>query len=112
MGRGRVAGEQFGGRDAMMHPSELLPFAEDRLRDPYQRAHVEKIAESIKRQGYRGQQHDSHVTRPDLSSHIHLAHTDEGSFVMNGNHRVTALGLAGYSKKVPVRVTDLRTKER
>lgn len=94
----------------MMRPSELLPFAADRT-NPYDQQHVSRLAEKISRQGYRGGQHDSHVTRPDQSSHIHVTHTDEGSFLMNGNHRVHAMNQIGYDKKVPVRVTDLRTKK-
>lgn len=109
MGR-KVLGPQFGGRDALMSPSELLPLAQDRVSDPRDRAHVQDIAGRIKKQGYRSAQHDSNPTRPDLSSHIWVVRTDDDSWVENGNHRVHALGLAGYSKKVPVRLTDLRTK--
>lgn len=94
-----------------MRPAELLPLAADRLSDPRQREHVEDIAESIKRRGYLAGKHDSHSSRPKQSSHIHVVHTDDSSWVENGNHRVHALGLAGYSKPVPVRVTDLRTKK-
>lgn len=106
---GREMGQQFGGALQKMRPSELLPYAEDRTTDPVMRQHVESLAEKIGRQGYRGKQHDAY--KPQQSSHIHLAHTDSGSFVMNGNHRVAAMALAGYDKPVPVRVTDLRTKK-
>jgi hypothetical protein len=106
-----MAGQQWTNGAVLQHlaPSELAKYAEPRDRDPAERKHVDQIAESIKRQGYRVRQHDSHPSRPDLSSHIRLYHTDEGSFLSNGNHRVAALVRSGYSKKVPVMVKDLRS---
>jgi ParB-like chromosome segregation protein Spo0J len=105
-----VAGQQWGSSFTKMKPSELLPLAGDRTSDPNQRAHVEEIAASIKRSGYQAKKHDAF--EPKLSTHIHVVHTDEESYVWNGNHRVAALGLAGYTKPVPVRVSDFRSKNR
>lgn len=101
MGRGRVAGQQFDGRVTTMLPSELLPMAADRTTDDHQRAHVEDLAGRIRREGY----------KPGEPIHVALTDADPRGFLMNGNHRASALNLIGYRRPVPVRVTDLRSSK-
>lgn len=100
-------GNQFGQKVVMMRPSELAAYAEDRTSDLHQKRHVEDLAAKISRQGYRGKQHDHPVLA--RSNHIHLVHTNDESFLNNGNHRVAAMTQIGYDKPVPVRLSDFRT---
>lgn len=85
--------------------------AEDRLSDPASRKNVEALADSFRRVGYQTRKHggmsgDMHHYPP--SQPITVIHSDSGSSLWNGNHRVHAANMAGLDT-LPVLVKDYRT---
>ena len=93
-----------GRRMEWMRPSELQPHADtDIYKDGGQDDHVDRLATSIARRGYR---------KSDLGirDHIHLYQGDDVTALVQGNHRVHAMTKIGYDKPVPVVVSDRRTK--
>ncbi len=97
--------------------ADLLPHASDRTSDPRMRRNVEQIAESFRRFGPNSPARGGRFLLREYGNHVGsmehapvtLWHTDEGSFVEPGNHRVHAAALAGL-EHLPVEVRDRRTR--
>lgn len=97
---------------AHMTPEELLPHAIDRTSHPSDKRNVDEIAASMQKIGYQTRKHngmsgDVHHYPPSMP--ITLVHSDLGSSLWDGNHRVHAALQAGV-EKLPVRVHDYRTR--
>lgn len=93
-------------------PADILRYAEDR-RGEWDMQHVRKLTEKFQREGYDPRKHGgmdfwgrNHSSEP--ADPIHLVHTDNnGSYLLEGNHRTHALVDAGI-RKAPVLVSDFR----
>ena len=95
-----------------MPVAELSQYADpSHLTDPASKRNVNQLATSMEKVGYQTRKHNgmSGDTRSSTpSSPITLVHSDLGTSLAEGNHRVHAAGIAGL-KKLPVLVKDFRT---
>lgn len=103
---GVVSHRQFGGDLTTMPAARLQQYASPRDSDPVARGKVTRLAGKIKANGYKPQ--------PDPETgeieYPHLVHTNDGSFLWNGNHRAAAVLEAGYRGRIPIEVSDWRTR--
>jgi len=87
------------------------------MSEPGQRRNVEQIAESFRRYGPNSPTRGGNFLKREYGNYVGslehkpvtLWHTDQGSFVEPGNHRVHAAVLAGV-EHLPVVVKDRRSQ--
>jgi ParB-like chromosome segregation protein Spo0J len=96
-----------------MPVTDLSPYVERyRTDDEGGQRQIQRLVDSYRQHGFQTRRHrgmDMWGTRgySDYADPIHLVHDDQGSFLLEGNHRVRAAEEAGLSH-LPVLVTDMR----